>query len=383
MKTMKFTTSPEWKKTESFLNWLKPVQEEQKQVILRIIEKIYSKKLWDNKNFISISNYYLDDFLDLIVNTYTKEEILNLFSDKINFSDIKKLINIINKTKNIYIPDWIYQNLFSRLEKEKKNFPKEVLGLMNLEHYLFNSRSNWSKVFDELIKKMDEEPNKNLYSIMSEKIDDVFWDIVPHNSKKYNEKEIKENQKRILNHQEKWFSEEDKKIADELWIDKNSLRFTIYLRYWSSGVSYPEIAEFIIMFFEKCFTEWYSKYFKNIDIVPRNLDIFPDEELFKNRKILKVNVAWTEKFEIALQMNAISDSLSHWTIFCKNNSPQCISSWSIVWRENSDLNIIKSSLELESYFDDNYSTKQKTLFEILKIKFDDLQRLEEELDKID
>ncbi len=320
-----------------------------------------------------------------------KEDILKDYEKKYNFiqSNIDnkdEIIKLIKEDENL-LNIWIKWKNFLKLSE---------LLWWDLEaiNNIFNVKSNWSLVLDNLLEKLKNNPEKTLLQIMKENVDEIFEKKVEWQGK-YKEKEILENWKKITQIHKKVINKKWLKYLEKMWIKSDKLELALYLRYNWDNLNHPVIAEFIILFLEKYIRNWYSKYFSSIRIIPRQKDIFPSKEVLDSDIITKYNVSWKKDFPLALHVFGVPSFLSHSTNsalpswwenedFFKKKAikkykytPSIISSW-MEYVENS--NDVVSKIELEDRIND--LSKTMNLKEILSEIFENLIDIQKELDKL-
>jgi len=244
--------------------------------------------------------------------------------DKNNFLYLNEIINIILQNEN-------YQ--FDNID-----------NIDNLEeiikYNLFAIPSQWSNILLQLLKKLENKVSKKrLYSLenfLSNDLLNQMYQIMKNDIEKFLNKQNLEKKCTMVNQYSK-------------------LDISIYLRYGHT-VNFPEIWEYIVLFVDTFLEKWYSKYIKNIRLIPRNYKwiYIPRQVFFKNTKNVELyNVSWS-KFRVALENDSIPFHLSHSRYKNNFNRPYIISWW---MKRNNDKNEIVANFELKKSADFNDTSK--------------------------
>lgn len=247
-----------------------------------------------------------------------KEKLRDLFIWKIEVSDLENFLknNICyNETKYL---------IASTIDKTAENIEKLIKLWLDPKQFLFICKSDWWKVFDEILKRTLENKT-DIYTEM----ENIVLDFI---EKQNLEKNIfsKEDSKKLV-----WF------YNWTTYLNHDPMNLAIYIRY-GHKIDHPEIAELVTIFFDKLTKNKSLKYIKDIKILPR----------FNNRNKPKhfLNFIWEEKFrsvswenfERELNQNCVSIYMSH-SKKPSTNFPSLIS-----WTMEEWSNSTKMDLELEN-----------------------------------
>ncbi len=310
------------------------------------------------------------DIIEKVTPNFELSDYILWYFKKEKFSGFKviKIMKKLRKTFNVV-------KLLTELSGKK-------FKLLLFEWNWIYNLSKWDYIhengnfFDELLWRMEKQPNKEMYSVLNDMIDEIFPKLT-QDSIKYNEQEIEENQKRILNFQKELITQEDKNISVKLGLKENELDISVYTRCYG-GTGYEEIWEVIILFLEKYIKNRFSKYFKKIRIIPRKYWRFPNDNILNSELITKYNVMNPE-FTRALHTYAVAWHTEYW----KDND-NVIPSIITPKMETSQKNkfgdsVSKLDLDWERATD---FTKIATLEELLKEILRNIMQLENMLDRV-
>lgn len=345
---------------------------------------------WIDKNILKIILWLCEDIKDveeLVKNKYIKEILKNAQPEKFQLLfkmlDVNNFQDFIYYFNNVRIIELLDENYDLWNLKYIKDFRSFVLANnynfyelseIRLNDCLFNVKSFWSKVFDQIKSLMKKNKEKPLNDVLMDLVDVEFSELTEW-LPKYDDNTIRENWVRINNFQKIFLSGDDEKLIKKLWINPNKHELSIYIRYRNT-VDYPEIAELIVIFLQKFIKSGYSKYFSSIRVLPEKETKFTiTESIFDN--ITKLYPVTGEKFKAAHYYSSYL-YLSHSTVINPWNTPWIISNWSkdSIWYN------IKSKIELEKDYSKTWFEKNSSLNKILSEILFNIQALESELDKI-